>query len=123
MPTLIAQPAMFVAGLSSFRRRQEEGTDFQAFAGHSLGEYAALVAGGSFSFEQGIEAVKVRAESMQAAAQASSGGMVAILGLDIEHVSQIGGVDGDQRSQRQRSRTGGAIRLRRGPCRRRDDGS
>lgn len=89
VPTLIAQPAMFVAGLASLRRGQEEGTDFQAFAGHSLGEYAALVAGGSFSFEQGIEAVKVRAESMQSAAQASSGGMVAILGLDIERVSQI----------------------------------
>lgn len=89
VPTLIAQPAMFVAGLASFGRSQEAGANWHAFAGHSLGEYAALVAGASFSFEQGMEAVKVRAGAMQAAAQASSGGMVEILGLDLDRVSEI----------------------------------
>ena len=94
VPTLVAQPAMFVAGLASFRRAQEGGTTFDAFAGHSLGEYAALVAGGSFGFEHGMAAVKVRASAMQAAAQATSGGMAAILGLDLERVTEIAGSTG-----------------------------
>ena len=89
LPTLLAQPALFVAGLISLRAARDEGRSFDAYAGHSLGEYAALVAGDAFSFESGLGAVKARAEAMEDAAQASVGGMVAILGLDLDEVASI----------------------------------
>lgn len=89
LPTSIAQPAIFVAGLISWRRAMERESKFNCLAGHSLGEYAALVAGGAISFGHGLCAVAVRAEAMQRAARSNPGGMVAVLGLDLDQASRI----------------------------------
>jgi [acyl-carrier-protein] S-malonyltransferase len=89
LPTALAQPAIFVASIASWRRASEEGRRVDFLAGHSLGEYAALVAGESISFEQGLRAVAARGEAMQAAARATPGGMTAVLGLDLESVEDI----------------------------------
>jgi [acyl-carrier-protein] S-malonyltransferase len=53
------------------------------------GEYSALCFAGAFSFEDGVKLTKARGEAMQAAADASSSGMVAIIGLDIPTVEKI----------------------------------
>jgi [acyl-carrier-protein] S-malonyltransferase len=58
-----------------------------AVAGHSLGEYTALVAAGAVAAEQGAELVKARGEAMQAAADENPGTMAAILGLEVAEVS------------------------------------
>ena len=57
--------------------------------GLSLGEYTALCFAGAFSFEDGVKLTKARGEAMQAAADASNSGMVAIVGLDKESVAKI----------------------------------
>jgi [acyl-carrier-protein] S-malonyltransferase len=58
-------------------------------AGHSLGEYSALVAAGALSFEDGLRCVGVRADAMQQASRAAAGGMVAVLGLDLDAAEDI----------------------------------
>ena len=57
-----------------------------AAAGHSLGEYSALVMSGAFNFKTGLELVKLRAESMQKAGEIMNGTMAAIIGLDKDKV-------------------------------------
>lgn len=89
LPTKLAQPAIFVASIRSWRRAAGEGMTFNAFAGHSLGEYGALVAGGAMSFPHALCAVAVRGEAMERAAKASPGGMVALLGLDLERALEV----------------------------------
>jgi [acyl-carrier-protein] S-malonyltransferase len=89
LPTKLAQPAIFVASVRSWRRAADEGATFDAFAGHSLGEYAALVAGGAISFPHALCAVAVRGEAMERAAKASPGGMVALLGLDFDGALEV----------------------------------
>lgn len=86
LPTVVAQPAIFVAGMRTFFER-DESCDF--YAGHSLGEYAALVAAGALSFEDALRIVRVRAEAMQSAARRSPGGMAAVIGLGRDDVEQI----------------------------------
>jgi [acyl-carrier-protein] S-malonyltransferase len=83
--TEIAQPALFVACVavwSCFEAECDRRPD--AAAGHSVGEYAALVAAGSLSFEDGLQLVRSRGELMRDAAERAPGGMAAILGLDAE---------------------------------------
>jgi len=60
-----------------------------AAAGHSLGEYSALTVSGAFSFESGMQLVKLRAESMQKAGEIMNGTMAAIIGLDKEKIDEI----------------------------------
>ena len=60
-----------------------------AAAGHSLGEYSALAVSGAFSFESGMQIVKLRAESMQKAGEIVNGTMAAIIGLDKEKIEDI----------------------------------
>ena len=60
-----------------------------AAAGHSLGEYSALTVSGAFSFESGMQIVKLRAESMQKAGEIMNGTMAAIIGLDKEKIEDI----------------------------------
>lgn len=89
MPTALAQPAIFVAGLISFERASDRGERFDHALGHSLGEYTALVAAGSMSFRHGLALVAARGSAMQKAATRSPGGMAAVLGLDLEAVERV----------------------------------
>lgn len=76
--TLYAQPALLTVGYLHFLRACEEGRDFAMVAGHSLGEYTALVAAGALSFDEALRLVKRRAELMSAAPE---GAMAALIGL------------------------------------------
>jgi [acyl-carrier-protein] S-malonyltransferase len=89
LPTLVAQPAIFVAGIIALRHAEDAGRRWDFFAGHSLGEYTALVAGSSMSFEDALVLVRARAEAMEEAGKAVPGGMVAVLGLDFDVVADI----------------------------------
>jgi [acyl-carrier-protein] S-malonyltransferase len=89
LPTNLAQPAIFTAGMIALRKSGASATSFDYLAGHSLGEYAALVAGESFSFEEALKAVAVRGDAMQEAAQKTPGGMAAVLGLELNAAEAI----------------------------------
>lgn len=89
LPTKIAQPAIFVASLIACQDRLREGASFSHLIGHSLGEFAALVAAGALSFGDGLRAVAVRGEAMHKAAQQREGGMVALLGGNFEALCDI----------------------------------
>jgi [acyl-carrier-protein] S-malonyltransferase len=89
LPTLVAQPAIFVAGVMALKSADPEGRGFDCLAGHSLGEYTALVAAGALGYEDGLRAVKVRAQAMEAASRSAPGGMAAVLGLDLDAVENI----------------------------------
>ena len=89
LPTALAQPAIFVAGVVSHERALESGESFGAYAGHSLGEYTALVAARSIPFDHGLRLVAARGAAMQAVARTESGGMAAVLGLEIGVVEQV----------------------------------
>jgi [acyl-carrier-protein] S-malonyltransferase len=89
LPTLIAQPAIFVAGIIALRHAEGSGRSWDFFAGHSLGEYTALVAGSSVSFEDALVLVRARAEAMEEAGKAIPGGMAAVLGLGFDVVADI----------------------------------
>ncbi|WFM72667.1 ACP S-malonyltransferase [Halomonas sp. CKK8] len=87
--TACTQPALLTASVAVWRVWQElEGPRPGAMAGHSLGEYSALVCAGALPFAQGVRLVKLRGEAMQAAVPAGEGAMAAILGLDDEAVEQ-----------------------------------
>jgi [acyl-carrier-protein] S-malonyltransferase len=82
-PALVAVSAALVAAL---RERWPE-TPAPAFAaGHSLGEYSALVAAGALDLEAAVQLCRLRGEAMQAAVPAGEGGMAAIMGMDAEGV-------------------------------------
>jgi len=87
MPTALAQPAIFTASVLAWR--DHPGEPFDAFLGHSVGEYAALVAGGSMSFDQALCVVQVRGEAMQRVALEADGGMVAVIDLGLADVEEI----------------------------------
>lgn len=89
IPTAIAQPAIFVAGISSYRRAVEDGVAFDFALGHSLGEYTALCAAGTMSFRHGLALVTARGKAMEKAALSSSGGMAAVLHLDLDQVEML----------------------------------
>ncbi len=89
--TIVSQPAIFATSLVAWEAAKSKGISCSAVAGHSLGEYAAMVASGMLSVEDGFRAIKARSEAMQACAQRSEGGMVAILGMDAETIKKICG--------------------------------
>lgn len=83
------QPALLTAGVALWRLWLEEvGSQPSLMAGHSLGEYTALVCAGSLNFSDAVLLVKQRGEFMQQAVKAGSGAMAAILGLTDEAVVQ-----------------------------------
>ncbi|MEG1700146.1 MAG: ACP S-malonyltransferase [Alistipes sp.] len=84
--TRVTQPAVF---LHSVILAKALGVTPDAAAGHSLGEFSALVVAGALSFEDGLKLVSKRALAMQAACEAQPGTMAAILALDDEVVEQI----------------------------------
>ncbi len=85
-PTQVAQPALFYTGVALLGVLREAGVRAEFAAGHSLGEYCALVAAGSLSPEAGMELVLRRAEAM---ALAPEGTMAAVLGLDAVQLERI----------------------------------
>ena len=88
-----AQPAIFTMSLACLEAARELGglpADEPAFvAGHSLGEYTALVAAGAVAFDDGLRLVQERGRLMQAAAARQPGAMAALLGLDEDAVRAI----------------------------------
>jgi [acyl-carrier-protein] S-malonyltransferase len=85
--TTNTQPAMLVAGVAAFRAWRAEGGALPAvMAGHSLGEYSALVASGVLTLAQAAPLVRFRAQAMQDAVPVGVGAMAAILGLDAQKV-------------------------------------
>lgn len=81
--TVNTQPLMLAAGVAIWRAWLAAGGPRPAaVAGHSLGEYSALVAAGSLAFADAVRLVRLRAEAMQGAVPEGSGAMAAILGLD-----------------------------------------
>jgi [acyl-carrier-protein] S-malonyltransferase len=84
------QPAMLAAGYATYKvLANEVNLSPISIAGHSLGEYTALVASGSLSFFEAVKLVRKRAELMQVAVPSGSGSMAAILGLDDGKVIEI----------------------------------
>jgi len=85
--TANTQPLMLAAGIACYRAWLDAGGRAPDFlAGHSLGEYTALVAAGAIAFPDALRLVRFRAEAMQDAVAVGSGAMAAILGLDAEAV-------------------------------------
>jgi [acyl-carrier-protein] S-malonyltransferase len=85
--TTNTQPVMLVAGVAAYRAwRAEGGAEPAVLAGHSLGEYSALVAAGALSLADAAPLVRFRAQAMQDAVPVGTGAMAAILGLDPQKV-------------------------------------
>jgi [acyl-carrier-protein] S-malonyltransferase len=90
MLTENTQPAILTTSIAAYRALEAEGlTDAAAFmAGHSLGEYSAHVAAGTFSFRDALQVVRRRGRYMQEAVPVGVGAMAAILGLEASKVAQ-----------------------------------
>jgi [acyl-carrier-protein] S-malonyltransferase len=88
--TVNTQPVMLTAGIAVYRAWQSKSGPAPAvMAGHSLGEYTALVAAGALSFADALPLVRYRAECMQQAVPEGTGGIAAILGLDDDTVRAV----------------------------------
>ena len=88
--TTNTQPVMLTAGVAFYQAWLAAGGQVpKVMAGHSLGEYSALVAAGVISFKDAVPLVRFRAEAMQSAVPVGTGGMAAILGLDDASVIQV----------------------------------
>ena len=87
--TTNTQPVMLTAGIACWRAWQEDvGAMPCVLAGHSLGEYTALVAAGSLTLAHALPLVRFRAQAMQDAVPVGAGGMAAILGLEADQVRE-----------------------------------
>ena len=88
--TTHTQPVMLVAGVAAYRVWQAEGGAAPAFvAGHSLGEYSALVVSGVLTLAQAVPLVRLRAQAMQDAVAVGAGAMAAVLGLPAARVVEV----------------------------------
>jgi [acyl-carrier-protein] S-malonyltransferase len=88
--TTNTQPVMLVAGVAAYRVWMAEvGVQPDAVAGHSLGEYSALVAAGVLTLAQATPLVRLRAQAMQDAVPVGTGAMAAILGMEAARVTQL----------------------------------
>jgi [acyl-carrier-protein] S-malonyltransferase len=85
--TNVTQPAVFLHSVIAYKSADQVRPDM--VAGHSLGEFSALVANGSLSFEDGLQLVSIRASAMQKACEATPSTMAAILGLEDAKVEDI----------------------------------
>jgi [acyl-carrier-protein] S-malonyltransferase len=84
------QPAILTLSIALWRILQEEaGLTSQYFAGHSLGEYSALVAAGKLGFADGVRLVRHRGQAMQRAVPRDRGAMAAVLGMDGEKLAAL----------------------------------
>ena len=89
MKTYNTQPAILTASTECARVLAQEGFTPDIAAGHSLGEYSALVAAGALSFADAVKTVRQRGQFMQDAVPLGEGGMAAILGLDEDKIKEI----------------------------------
>lgn len=88
--TEYTQPALLTVSVALFRYAMNNGADFpDVVLGHSLGEYAALVAAGAIRFVDAVKLVRKRGQYMQGAVPLGKGGMAAVLGLSDEQVLEI----------------------------------
>lgn len=87
--TVNAQPALLVTSLAVLNFFQKSGIKADFVAGHSLGEYSALVAAGALTFEEGVYTVRKRGEYMEKAVPNGEGTMAAVLGLDRVSLSEV----------------------------------
>ena len=87
--TINSQPAIMACSLAAFEAAKAEGIEFDGVAGRSLGEYAAMVAAGVVTIEDGFKLIKARASAMQKAAESAEGSMYAIIGLDASEVEKV----------------------------------
>ena len=85
--TNVTQPAIFLHSVITFKTIVETKPDM--VAGHSLGEFSALVANGCLSFQDALKLVSIRAKAMQKACEINPSTMAAILGLDDKKVEEI----------------------------------
>jgi [acyl-carrier-protein] S-malonyltransferase len=83
------QPAILAVSVAAWKMLDAEGISPDFVAGHSLGEYSAVVAAGGLSVEDAVCAVRRRGELMQEAVPVGIGGMAALLGLDLETVATV----------------------------------
>ena len=89
--TEITQPAILTTSVAAWRVLEEKGLRPSFVAGHSLGEYSAHVAAGTLSFSDAVKTVRNRGKYMQEAVPVGVGGMAAILGMDLDKVSEVCG--------------------------------
>tara|TARA_Y100000994_G_C15622061_1_gene413434 strand:- start:118 stop:1044 length:927 start_codon:yes stop_codon:yes gene_type:complete len=88
--TLYTQPIMVAVSIAIWRVWQQKVDKLPSFsAGHSLGEYTALVSSGIISFEDCLKLVKIRAKAMSEAMNSVDGGMAAVIGLSSEEISDV----------------------------------
>ena len=109
--TINAQPALLAASVAALRAIGEAIPDLPpaaAVAGHSMGEYSALVAAGALSYGDGLRLVRERGRLMKEAGERNPGGMAAVLGLEIEAVDAI--------CAEARAATGGVVQVANDNC-------
>jgi [acyl-carrier-protein] S-malonyltransferase len=87
--TDVVQQAIFACDLAAFAVLRDEGVPCHAAAGHSLGEYAALVAAGVMDLKRGLQALAVRARAMQEASEKNLGAMTALIGMSLEEAREV----------------------------------
>ncbi|MCZ6489288.1 MAG: ACP S-malonyltransferase [Acidobacteria bacterium] len=87
--TANTQPAILACSVAAYRVLQERGVSPAYVAGHSLGEYSALVAAGSIDFSDALRIVRRRGQYMQEAVPAGTGAMAALLGLARDQVEEL----------------------------------
>ena len=88
--TANTQPAILTTSIAAFRAMETEGFPIPDFvAGHSLGEYSALVAANAMSFSDAVKTVRKRGQYMQEAVPVGVGAMAAILGLDLKRLKTL----------------------------------
>lgn len=87
--TQVTQPALLTASVAIWRLLREQGVEVDYLAGHSLGEYSALVCGGTLAFADAVKLVEARGSYMQEAVPAGAGAMFAIIGLDDAKIADI----------------------------------
>ncbi|MDP9296362.1 MAG: ACP S-malonyltransferase, partial [Actinomycetota bacterium] len=92
--TEIVQPALFACDLAAFRVLEAEGVTFSAAAGHSLGEFVALVAAGTLELRPALDLVVARGRAMQEAADRRPGTMTALLGIGAADAAEVCAVAG-----------------------------
>ena len=87
--TKVSQPAIFTTSLLALACMEQEGVAFDGVGGHSLGEYAAMVASGIVSMEDGFRLIGYRAAAMQECAEQNPGSMCAVMGMPAEEIEEV----------------------------------